>query len=97
MVANHPELAALQKAIDRAGSQSELARLIGVSATSVWRMVNRAKRASTEFVLSIEKSTGVSRHDLRPDIYPRETVPQPGGADVLQGRDTGAGVESFSA
>lgn len=29
-------------------------------------------RAPAERVLAIEAATGVSRHDLRPDLYPRD-------------------------
>lgn len=72
---NHTELDSLERAVSIAGSQSELARQIGVAQASVWKMVNRAKRASAEFVLKIEAATGVSRHDLRPDLYPREDPP----------------------
>lgn len=72
---NHIQLTALNRAIEVAGSQSELARAIGVSSTSVWRMVNRAKRMSAQLVLKAEAATGVSRHDLRPDLYPQETHP----------------------
>ena len=69
------ELDSLEEAIRVAGSQSELARRIGVAQASVWKMLNRAHRASAEFVLKIEGATGVSRHDLRPDLYPREETP----------------------
>lgn len=31
-----------------------------------------AKRLPAEHVLAVEAMTGVSRHNLRPDIYPRE-------------------------
>jgi DNA-binding transcriptional regulator YdaS (Cro superfamily) len=30
------------------------------------------QRIPVEHVLKIERYTGVSRHDMRPDIYPRE-------------------------
>jgi len=72
---------ALAEAVSVAGSQSELARLIRVSSTSVWRMLNRARRASAEYVLAIEAATGVSRHDLRPDLYPREDAAGETGSD----------------
>jgi Putative antitoxin of bacterial toxin-antitoxin system, YdaS/YdaT len=32
------------------------------------------RRVPTERVLEIERATGISRHDLRPDIYPRNEV-----------------------
>lgn len=65
---------ALQAAVDKAGSQAEIARIAGVSTTAVWKWVQSSKRVPAEFVLKIEAATGVSRHDLRPDIYPRDTM-----------------------
>jgi DNA-binding transcriptional regulator YdaS (Cro superfamily) len=61
---------ALKIATKRAKSQSALARICGCSQTAVWKMF-QAKRMSTQYVLLVEAATGVSRHDLRPDIYPR--------------------------
>lgn len=52
-------------AIDAAGSQAQLARALGLSraAISQWREIP-VKR-----VLEIERVTGVSREQLRPDLY----------------------------
>ena len=76
MSLNHRlELDSLEEAIRVAGSQSELARQIGVAQASVWKMLHKAHRASAEFVLKIEAATGVSRHNLRPDLYPLEDAP----------------------
>lgn len=61
---------ALADAIALAGSQSELARRVGVTQATVWKWLQRSKGAAAEFVIAIEESTGVSRHDLRGDIYP---------------------------
>jgi TorA maturation chaperone TorD len=63
-------LAALELAIERAGGQSALARAIGKSQGHVWHWVKVAKRAPAEAVLAIETATGVSRSELRPDVYP---------------------------
>ena len=62
----------LQKAINAAGSQVILADLLGVTPQAVqqWKKNNKVP---AERVISIERLTGVSRHDIRPDIYPRET------------------------
>jgi DNA-binding transcriptional regulator YdaS (Cro superfamily) len=38
-------------------------------------LVNKGRRLPAEHVLAVEAATGVSRHDLRPDIYPREDAP----------------------
>ncbi|NLS26209.1 hypothetical protein S2M10_11900 [Sphingomonas sp. S2M10] len=63
---------ALQQAINIAGSQSAFARLVGVTQPSVWTWIRRSKPLPAEHVLKVEAATGVSRHDLRPDLYPRE-------------------------
>ena len=56
----------LQKVIEKAGSQRALASALGVtdSAISQW------KRVPVRRVIDIETLTGISRHELRPDIYP---------------------------
>lgn len=57
---------ALERAKANAGGAAALAKGIGgltPQAVSQW------KRAPAERVLAIETLTGVSRHELRPDIY----------------------------
>lgn len=66
-------LKALLEAIEVAGGQRALAGKIGVTQPAVSNWVNRTGRAPAEQVLKIEEHTGVSRHKLRADIYPRET------------------------
>ena len=66
-----------QSPLDRAmaaldNNQSEMARICGVKQPSVWAWVHGQKPLPAEHVLKVEAATGVSRHDLRPDIYPRE-------------------------
>lgn len=58
--------AALEKAIDNVGGVRALARSLGISqpAISSW------KRVPADRVLSVEATTGISRNDLRPDLYP---------------------------
>jgi DNA-binding transcriptional regulator YdaS (Cro superfamily) len=68
---------ALEKAIAKIGSQAEFARLCRVSATAVWKWVQEKKALPPKHVLAVESATGVSRHDLRPDIYPRDLAPAP--------------------
>jgi len=60
---------AMQLAVERAGNLSRLARTLRISHTAVRKWVVRGKPPA-ERVLSIERATGVSRHELRPDIYP---------------------------
>ena len=64
---------ALERAIEAAGGPAELARFITehherITAQAIcdWR------RCPPTRVLIVEKASGVSRHKLRPDIYPQE-------------------------
>ena len=71
---------ALRRAVELAGSQSALARIVGVSQQAVFKWIRRGKQLPPEHVLAVEAATGVSRYDLRPDIYPLEDAPI--GADT---------------
>lgn len=64
----------LERAVEKAGGQSAFARLHGVSQPTVWAWVRQAKPLPAEHVLRTEAECGISRHDLRPDIYPRESA-----------------------
>lgn len=57
---------ALKKAIDAAGGNTALAARLGISRPAVaqWTVCPPLR------VLQIEALTGVSRHELRPDLYP---------------------------
>jgi len=59
---------ALKRAIETAGGQAEFARLIGITAQAVsqWDEVPPLR------VLAVERVSGVSRSELRPDLYPLE-------------------------
>jgi DNA-binding transcriptional regulator YdaS (Cro superfamily) len=62
---------ALIDAIVAAGGTARLAATIGVSSQAI----SQWDRVPVERVLQVERATNgqVSRQDLRPDIYPRET------------------------
>lgn len=62
-------MSAISKAVEKAGSQAALAKLLGISSQAVHKMLS-ADRVPAERVLKIEEVTGVSRHELRPDLYP---------------------------
>lgn len=64
----------LLEAIKIAGSQSKLAAQIGVGQSHISNWLHRDKRVPAEQVLKIERATGISRHALRPDIYPTDTT-----------------------
>jgi len=66
---------ALKRACKQAGGQKPLADLIGTSQSQVWYWLTRSKRGvPAEFAPKIESVTGVSKSDLRPDLWPREEV-----------------------
>lgn len=72
---HHPRpQAALKWAIDICGSQAKFARLIGKTRPAVSLMLSQDRALPAEHVLTVERETGVSRHDLRPDIYPRSEL-----------------------
>ena len=64
---------ALKRACETAGGQKPLAERIGTTQSQVWYWLERSKKGvPAEFVLLIEKETGVSRSELRPDLWPSE-------------------------
>jgi DNA-binding transcriptional regulator YdaS (Cro superfamily) len=74
---NEPDMKSpLEAAVRNAGSQVALGRLIGKRQSVIFGWL-RAGRLPAEHVLKVEAATGVSRHDLRPDIYPRDLPPAP--------------------
>ena len=70
MALEHDTMSPLAEAVQQAGSQSAFARIIGRRQSTVrfWLLHDRPLPA--ELVLTVERATGVSRHALRPDIYP---------------------------
>jgi DNA-binding transcriptional regulator YdaS (Cro superfamily) len=60
----------LDRAIKAAGNQQLLAELIGVKQqhVSYWKKKGR-QRVPAQYCAKIEEQTGVSRHELRPDVF----------------------------
>lgn len=58
---------AMDRAINAVGGRRQLALLLGVTYEAVRKFRNRVP---AERVLQIEAVTGVSRYELRPDLYP---------------------------
>ncbi|KKL86661.1 hypothetical protein LCGC14_1942480 [marine sediment metagenome] len=73
---------AIAKAVEIAGGQSQLARQISkimgkpILQQHVWKWLNTVPVLPAEYCLPIEKITdgAVTRHELRPDIYPVEAA-----------------------
>lgn len=63
---------ALDDAIAKAGSQGKFAEAVGTTQQLVSYWVRKRKPLPAEYVLQAETALGISRHDLRPDIYPRQ-------------------------
>jgi len=61
----------IENAIRQSGSASALGKLVGVSkmAVSLWR----SNGIPAERVLQVFEATGVTPHELRPDLYPNPT------------------------
>lgn len=60
--------AVIRDAADKIGGMSELARRLGITRSAV----HQWDRIPAKRVLEVERETNVSRHELRPDLYPRE-------------------------
>lgn len=63
----------INKAVEIVGSQNKLAKILGKRQSVIWAWLKRGY-ISAEYAIPIEHATGgqVTRHELRPDIYPEE-------------------------
>lgn len=62
----------IDRAADVVGGQRALAEAMGISPQAVNKW--KSSRVPAERVLDFERVSGLSRHEIRPDIYPREAV-----------------------
>jgi len=77
------DMTALDRAVEKAGSQLKLAAILGIKPPSVTGWYDRG-RVPAERCIAIELATGVSRHDLRPDVFgppPDSSGPAPADMD----------------
>lgn len=72
---NHKETP-IEKAVRIAGGQAALARGCETSQPRIWQCIHRNQRIPADLVLPIERATcgQVTRHELRPDLYPVESA-----------------------
>ncbi|QDL31454.1 MULTISPECIES: transcriptional regulator [Serratia] len=67
-------MSALEKAICAAGSATKLANQLGISSMTISHWKNRYKGlVPADRVFPIFNVTGVTPHELRPDLYPNPT------------------------
>ena len=90
---------AINSAVQVAGSQTALAKVLGCTPQNVQRMCATGK-VPAKHVLKIEAATGISRSLLSPDIYPEPSPTLNANVRPISpsGQSTkGAGVLSSSA
>lgn len=69
---------AFRRGIGRLGSQTAAVPVLKLSQQAISkRLKNSIPLQSQDEVLAFEAATGISRHDLRPDLYPREEDTSP--------------------
>ena len=56
-------------AVGAAGGQVALAKLLGVNPSLISQWVTGRLKVAARHCLAIEAATGVSRHELRPDVF----------------------------
>lgn len=108
---HHDAFAAFERAVAAAGSQSELARQVGCTPANIGQLLRSKSLLSGRFVLKAEAATGISRHELRPDLYPLEDTqparhtaeqppaesPTPAAGGSSSGAEDGTGIEGIAA
>ncbi|MBT9373413.1 Cro/CI family transcriptional regulator [Rhizobium sp. CSW-27] len=62
----------VRKGAEQAGGVVSLARELGIKHTSLYRWARVPAARALEF----ERITGISRHDLRPDVYGAKEPPE---------------------
>jgi len=73
MAKNMTPHAAFTQAVEAAGGQTNFAKICGCTQGNIWQLLKKGAALPPQYVLKAEAAgLGVSRHDLRPDIYPRE-------------------------
>lgn len=72
------DITALERAIEIAGGQSALADKIGgkIKQGHVWWWLKESGRVPAEHCIAIENATGVTRYELRPDVFGPEPLKQ---------------------
>lgn len=68
---------AFHAAIEKAGGQAALAKICGCTQGNISQLKLKGSALPPQYVLAVEAADlGLTRHDLRPDIYPAESPSQ---------------------
>ena len=60
-------------AVEAAGGQTAFAAICDCTQGNIWQLLNKGSLLPAQYVLKVEAGlTGFDRHELRPDLYPRE-------------------------
>jgi len=70
----------ITEAVNAVGGQVVLAKILDVNPSLISQWVTGRLKVAARHCLAIKAATGVSRHDLRPDVF--GPVPEKGVADV---------------
>lgn len=85
MALEHESDSALARAVRAAGSQSAFARLVGTRQSTVHDWLKTGRISPDRKVMErVERGTGISRHDLRPDVFGPAPASLAGAADQLE-------------
>jgi DNA-binding transcriptional regulator YdaS (Cro superfamily) len=63
------KLPLVDRIIDKLGGPSKAANVLGIDNPSVVLNWRKRGKIPAERVLAVEAATGISRHELRPDIF----------------------------
>lgn len=64
--------AAFKRALAHFGdNRSAMARAVGTSQQRICYILDHENPLPSDLVIATEESTGIPRHELRPDLYPR--------------------------
>ncbi|WP_395391433.1 transcriptional regulator [Novosphingobium sp. BL-8A] len=86
MSLEHESDSPLARAVRKVGSQSAFGRLLGRRQSTIYGWLKNETPIPAKHVLVVEAATGISRHELAPDIYPIELqmpVPMSGGSPAV--------------
>lgn len=91
---------ALVEAVGILRTQTATGSLLGVGQAAISKRIAKGQPAAAEWVLPLERATGISRHRLRPDLYPLQEPahsPDLAQVNVQSPNDRAAGLQLGAA